>query len=95
MLPKVDRDEGGKDEKGECFLCWENDDEDALEKVQSVVETILNTIDNTPDILSNFLLQKLVDSEVYHPQAKSIRENQDEESVDEVTSDIYHQTWQE
>ena len=73
MLPKVDRDEGGKDEESECFLCWENDDEDALEKVQGVVEAVLDTIDNPPDIFGNFLLQKLVDSEVYHPQTKSVR----------------------
>ena len=71
LLPKVDGDEGCKDEQSEGFLCWEDDDKDALEKVEGVIEAVLNSIDDTTDIFCNFFLKQLVYSEIYHPQPKS------------------------
>ena len=48
-------------------MVWKEDDKDALDKVQTIVETVLDTIDYTSLVFLNSLLKDLVDGEVHYP----------------------------
>ena len=61
---------------------WKQDHKDTFEKVEGVVDAILDTVDDTPLVLSNALLKDLVDGEVHEPETKSSEDDAREEDGD-------------
>ena len=61
---------------------WKQDHKDTFEKVEGVVDAVLDTVDDTSLVLSNALLKDLVDGEVDEPETKSSEDDAREEDGD-------------
>ena len=70
-LPNVDGHKWQEDQQGKCLHIGKHDDQDAFKEIQTVVEAVLNPINDPPLVLRDPLLQDLVDSEVHNPQPES------------------------
>lgn len=78
-VPNIDGDKREEDEDGKSLHVGQDDDEDTFEKVQAVVQTVLDAVDDTPLVLGDSLLEDLVDCQINNPQPEPGQDNSEKE----------------